>query len=98
MSEILRRLSGRTGHSARSGKGPGASSNGAEVLPQLRRRSDRAPSRKPGIGKRLILISAGIVCVSFIARIVYYLVGEEPPTTDKAFVEGNTYLVSSNHH
>jgi hypothetical protein len=54
--------------------------------------------RKPGIGKRLILISAGIVCVSFIARIVYYLVGEEPPTTDKAFVEGNTYLVSSNHH
>jgi membrane fusion protein, multidrug efflux system len=95
MSEILRRLSGRTGHSARSDKGPVPSSNGAEALPQLPTRSDRAPSRKPGVGKRLILISAGIVCVGIIARIGYHLLGEETPTTDKAVVEGYTYPVSS---
>jgi len=57
MSEILRRLSGRTGHSARSDKGPvTSSSKGAEALTQLATRSDRAPSRKPGVGKRLIQI------------------------------------------
>src|SRR5271165_35193 len=95
MSEILRRLRGRTGHSARSDKGPVTSSNGADALPQLPTRSDRAPSRKPGVGKRLILISAGIVCVGIIARIGYHLLGEETPTTDKAVVEGYTYPVSS---
>ena len=45
MSEILRRLSGRTGHSARSDKGSVTSPNGAEALPQLSTRSDRAPPR-----------------------------------------------------
>ena len=95
MSEILRRLSGRTGRSARSDKDPVASSNGAEALPQLPTRSDRDPSRKPGIGKRLILISAGIFCVGIIARIGYHLLGEATPTTDKAVVEGYTYPVSS---
>ena len=95
MSEILRRLSGRTGHSARSDKGPVTSSNGADALPQLPTRSDRAPSRKPGVGKRLILISAGIICVGIIARIGYHLLGEATPTTDKAVVDGYTYPVSS---
>jgi membrane fusion protein, multidrug efflux system len=95
MSEILRRFSGRTGHSARSDKGPVTSSNGADALPQLPTRSDRAPSRKPGVGKRLILISAGIICVGIIARIGYHLLGEGTPTTDKAVVEGYTYPVSS---
>jgi membrane fusion protein, multidrug efflux system len=95
MSEILRRLSGRTGHSARSDKGSVTSPNGAEALPQLSTRSDRAPPRKPGIGKRLILISAGIICVGIIVRIGYHLLGEATPTTDKAVVEGNTYPVSS---
>jgi membrane fusion protein (multidrug efflux system) len=95
MSEILRRLRGRAAHSARSDKGPVTSSNGAEALPQLPRRSDRAPSRKPGVGKRLILISAGIICVGSIARIGYHLLGEGTPTTDKAVVEGYTYPISS---
>ncbi len=95
MSEILRRLSGRTGRSARSDKGRVTSSNGAEALSRLLTRSDRAPSRKPGIGKRVILISAGIICVGIIVRIGYHLLGEATPTTDKAVVEGNTYPVSS---
>ena len=95
MSEILRRLSGRTGHSARSDKGPVTSSNGAKALAQLPTRSDRAPSRKPGVGKRLMLISAGIICVGITARIGYHLLGEGTPTTDKAVVEGYTYPVSS---
>ena len=95
MSGILRRLSGRTAHSARSDKGPVTSSNGAEALRQLPTRSDRAPSRKHGVGKRLILISAGIICVGIIARIGYHLLGEGTPTTDKAVVEGYTYPVSS---
>ncbi len=95
MSDILRRLGGRTGHSARSDKGPVTSSNGAEALPQLPTRSDRAPSRKPGIGKRLILISAGIFCVIIIARIGYRLLDEGTPTTNKAVIEGYTYPVSS---
>jgi membrane fusion protein, multidrug efflux system len=95
MSEILRRFSGRTGHSARSDKGPVTSSNGADALPQLPTRSDRAPSRKPGVGKRLILISAGIICVGIIARIGYHLLGEGTPTTDRGVVEGYTYPVSS---
>jgi membrane fusion protein, multidrug efflux system len=95
MSEILRRLRGRTGHSARFDKGPVTSSNGTEALPQLPTRSDHAPSRKPDVGKRLILISAGIICVGIIARIGYHLLGEATPTTDKAVVEGYTYPVSS---
>jgi membrane fusion protein, multidrug efflux system len=95
MSEILKRLSGRTGRSARSDKGRVTSSNGAEALSRLLTRSDRAPSRKPGIGKRVILISAGIICVGIIVRIGYHLLGEATPTTDKAVVEGNTYPVSS---
>jgi membrane fusion protein, multidrug efflux system len=95
MSEILKRLSGRTGRSARSDKGRVTSSNGAEALSRHLTRSDRAPSRKPGIGKRVILISAGIICVGIIVRIGYHLLGEATPTTDKAVVEGNTYPVSS---
>ena len=93
MSEILRRLSGRTAHSARSDKNPVTSSNGADALPQVA--SDPAPSRKPGVGKRLILLSAGIICLGTIGRIGYDLLGEETPTTDKAVVEGYTYPVSS---
>jgi len=96
MSEILSRLRGRTGHSARSDKGPVTSSNGAGALPQqLLTRSDRAPPRKPSVGKRLIQISAGIICVGIIARIGYHLLGEGTLTTDKALVEGYTYPVSS---
>jgi membrane fusion protein, multidrug efflux system len=95
MSEILRRLRGRTGHSARSDKGPVTSFNGAEALPQLPTRSGSAHSRKPGVGKRLIPISAGIICIGIIARIGYHLLGEGTPTTDKAVVEGYTYPVSS---
>jgi membrane fusion protein, multidrug efflux system len=95
MSETLRRLSGRTGRSARSDKGRVTSSNGAEALSRHLTRSDRAPSRKPGIGKRVILISAGIICVGIIVRIGYHLLAEATPTTDKAVVEGNTYPVSS---
>jgi membrane fusion protein (multidrug efflux system) len=95
MSAIIRRLSGRTGHSARSDKGPVTSSNGAEALPQPSARSDRAPPRKPGIGKRLILISVGTICFVNIVRISYHLLGEATPTTDKAVVVGNTYPISS---
>jgi membrane fusion protein, multidrug efflux system len=96
MSGILRRLSGRTGHSARSDKGQVTSSNGAEAIPQqLPTRSDRASFRKPGLGKQLILISAGIICVGIIAHIGYQLLGEGTPTTDKAVVDGYTYPVSS---
>ena len=96
MSEILSRLRGRTGHSARSDEGPVTFSNGAEALPQqLLTRSDRAPPRKPSVGKRLIQISAGIICVGIIARIGYHLLGEGTLTTDKALVEGYTYPVSS---
>jgi membrane fusion protein, multidrug efflux system len=96
MSEILRRLRGRTGHFARSDKGPVTSSNGAEALPhQLLRRSGRAPPRKSGAGKRLIQISAGIICVGIVARIGHHLLGEGTLTTDKAVVEGYTYPVSS---
>jgi membrane fusion protein, multidrug efflux system len=95
MSEILRRLSGRTGHSARSDKGPVTPSSGAEAIPQLPTRSDRAPSRTPRRGKRLILISAGIICAGILLRIGYHVVGEATPTTGKAVVEGNTYPVSS---
>ena len=96
MSEILRRLRGRTGHATRSDKGPVTSSNGAEALPQqLPTRSERAPPRKPGAGKRLIQISAGIICVVIVARIGHHLLGEGTLTTDKAVVEGYTYPVSS---
>ena len=95
MSEIRRRLSGGSGHSARSDKGPVTSSNGAEALPSPPTRRDRAPSSKHGIGKRLILISAGIICVGIIARIGYFLLGEATLTTEKAVVEGYTYPVSS---
>jgi len=95
MSDILRRFRGRTGHFARSDKAPITSSNGAEALPQLTTRSHHAPSRKPGDGKQLILISAGITCVGIIALVGFYLLREGTPTTDKAVVEGNTYPVSS---
>jgi membrane fusion protein, multidrug efflux system len=95
MSEILRRLRRRIGDSARSDKGPVTSSKGAEALPQLPARSGRAHSRKPGVGKRLFLISAGIICIGIIARIGYYLLGDGTPTTDKAVVEGYTYPISS---
>ena len=80
--------------SERSDKRP-ITSFGAEALPQLPTRSDRAPSRKPGVGKRLILITAGIICVGTIGRIRYHLLGEGTPTTNKAVVEGYTYPVSS---
>jgi membrane fusion protein, multidrug efflux system len=95
MSDILRRLRGRTGHFARSDKAPITSSTGAEALPQLTTRSDHAPFRKPGNGKQLVLISAGIICVGIIALIGFYFLREGTPTTDKAVVEGNTYPVSS---
>jgi len=97
MSEILRRLRvrGRTGRFARSDKGPVTSSNGSAALPQLPTRSGCAHSRKPGVGKRLVLIGAGIICVGIIARIGYHLLGEGILTTDKAVVEGYTYPVSS---
>jgi len=95
MSDILRRLRARTGHSARSDRGLVTSSNGADALPQLPTRSDRALSRKPGVGKRLILIGAGIICVGIIARIGYHLLGAGTLTTYKAVVEGYTYPVSS---
>jgi membrane fusion protein (multidrug efflux system) len=95
MSDILRRFRGRTAHFARSDKAPITSSNGAEALPQLTTRSHHAPSRKPGDGKQLILISAGITCVGIIALVGFYLLREGTPTTDKAVVEGNTYPVSS---
>ena len=49
---------------------------------------------KPGIGKRVILIGASIICVGSLAQIGYHLLGEGTPTTDKAVVEGNTYPVS----
>src|SRR5271165_2070992 len=97
MSEILRRLRvrGRTGRFARSDKGPVTSSNGSAALPQLPTRSGRAHSRKPGVGKRLVLVSAGIICIGIITRIGYHLLGEATPTTDKAVVEGYIYPVSS---
>jgi membrane fusion protein, multidrug efflux system len=92
MSQILGRLGARTAHSARSDRDPVASYDGAEAFPA---RSGRAPPRKPGIGKRLIFISAGTICVGMIARIVFHLLGESVPTTDRAVIEGNTYSVSS---
>src|SRR5260370_33105603 len=95
MSEILRRLSGGSAHSARSDKGHVTSSNGAEALRPPPTRRHRTPLWKPGIGKRLILISAGIICAGIIARIGNYLLWEATPTTEKAVVEGNTYPVSS---
>ena len=95
MSEILGRLGARTAHFARSDKDPFTSSNGAEALPPPPARSGPAPPRKPGVGKQLILISAGIICAGMIARIGFHLLGEATPTTDKAVVEGNTYSVSS---
>jgi membrane fusion protein, multidrug efflux system len=95
MPKILGRFRGRTAHSARSDKGPVTSSNGTKAPPQLPTRSSRASPWKPGVGKRLILISAGIICVGIIARTAYHLLGEATPTTDKAVVEGFTYSVSS---
>jgi membrane fusion protein (multidrug efflux system) len=95
MSEILTRFRGRIGHSARSAKGPVTPSNGADALPKLLKPSDGAHSRRPGVGKRLILASAGIICVGIVARIGYHFLGEGTPTTDKAVVEGYTYPVSS---
>lgn len=94
LSEILKLRSGETRQSARSAKAPVTSSNGAEAHTRLTAQNGRDPPRKSAVVKWLILISAGIICVSIIARIGYYLLGEETPTTDKAVVEGNTYLVS----
>ena len=95
MSKILRRLRGRTKHSARSDKDLVTSSNGPEALPQLPAGSGRAHFRKTGGGKRLILIGAGILCIGIIARFGYHLLWEGTPTTDNAVVEGYTYPVSS---
>jgi membrane fusion protein, multidrug efflux system len=95
MSEILRLRSGETGQSVRSAKVAVRSSNGSETHPQDAVRGSRDPPWKPDVVKWLILVSAGIICVSIIARIGYYLLLEETPTTDKAVVKGNTYLVSS---
>jgi membrane fusion protein, multidrug efflux system len=95
MSGILKPFKRRTEKSALSDKGSGTSSNGTDALPQLPTRSDRAPSRKAGVGNRLIVTSAGIICVGIIVRIGYHLLGEGTPTTDKAVVEGYTYPVSS---
>ena len=95
MSEILRRFGWGSGHSARFEKGPLTSSNGAEAVTSPPGKRGRASSRKPGIGKRLIVISAGIICFGIIARIAYYFLGDATPTTEKAVVEGHTYSVSS---
>jgi membrane fusion protein, multidrug efflux system len=95
MLEILRRLSGASSYSARSDKRPVMSSNRAEAFPSLPARHDRAPSWKPGIRRRLILISACIICVGIVVRIGYYLIGETTPRTEKAVVEGNTYAICS---
>ena len=95
MLEILRRITGSTGHAARSDKTPVASSDGTEAPPLLPTRNGRVPSWKPGVGMRLVLFSAGILCVGAITRIGYNFLGEETPTTDKAVVEGYTYPVSS---
>jgi membrane fusion protein (multidrug efflux system) len=95
MSEIVTRRSEQAGHSRWSGEVPVTSSNGAEPYPQLSARSDRDPSRKPGVGKPLILISAAIICVGIIAGIGYHLLAEETPATDKAVVEGYIYPISS---
>ena len=95
MSEFFRRFGWVSGHSARSHKGLLTSSNGAEAVPSPSIRRGRASSSKPGIGKRLILISAAIICFGIIARSGYYFLGEATPTTEKAVVEGYTYPVSS---
>ena len=95
MSGVLSRFGGGNGHSTRSDKGPVTSSNDAEALPSPPTRHDHASSRKPGIGRRLILVSAGIICFGFIARIGYDFLGDATPTTEKAVVEGYTYPVSS---
>jgi membrane fusion protein (multidrug efflux system) len=95
MSWIQRRFRERTDRSRRSDKGPVTSSDGAQDLPQRPARSDSVPSRKPGVGKQPILISAGIISVGIIALTGYHLLGEGTPTTDKAIVEGYTYIVSS---
>jgi membrane fusion protein, multidrug efflux system len=95
MSEIVTRRSEQAGHSRWSGEVPVPSSNGAEPYPQLSARNDRDPSRKPGVGKPLILISAAIICVGIIAGIGYHLLAEETPATDKAVIEGYIYPISS---
>jgi membrane fusion protein, multidrug efflux system len=95
ISGIHGRLTRKSKHSTRSNQGPVASSNGAEALPSPPTRRGRTPFWKPGTGKRLIFVSAGILCVGIIARIGYYLLGEATPTTEKAIVEGYTYPVSS---
>jgi hypothetical protein len=82
MSEIVTRRSEQAGHSRWSGEVPVPSSNGAEPYPQLSARNDRDLSRKPGVGKPLILISAAIICVGIIAGIGYHLLAEETPATD----------------
>ena len=69
MSQILRRLRREIGHFARSHKGPATSPNGAEAHPQPPTPSDRAPSREPGIGKRLVRIGVSIICVGILVPI-----------------------------
>src|SRR5271166_3425133 len=68
---------------------------GRENIEDFVHDSGQSAPWKPGVGKRLILISAGIICIGIIARIGYNLLGEATPTTDKAVVEGDTYPVSS---
>lgn len=95
MFSILRFRGRDTGNLERSAKAPAKSSPGDESRSRLRARSRRHASRSYAAGKWLVLISAGIICVSIVARICYYLIGQETLTTDKAVVEAYTYPVSS---
>jgi membrane fusion protein, multidrug efflux system len=95
MFSILRFRGRDSGRVARFAKAPAKSSPGDELRSRLRARNRRHASWKYAAGKWLILISAGIICVSIVARIWYYLIGEQTLTTDKAVVEAYTYLVSS---
>ena len=98
MFSILRFRGRNSGHLERSAEVPAKSSPpspGDEFRSRLRARNRRHAFRSYAVGKWLIFISAGIICFSIVARICYYLIGEQTLTTDKAVVEAYTYLVSS---
>src|ERR1700757_4411139 len=95
MFSILRFRGRDTSHLERSAKAPAKSSPGDEFRSRQRTRNRRHASRTYAAGKWLVLVSAGIICVSILARICYYLIGQETLTTDKAVVEAYTYLVST---
>ena len=95
MFSILRFRGRDNGHLERSAKAPAKSSPGDKFRSRPRTRNRRHASWTYAAGKWLVLISAGIICVSVVARIFYYLIGQETLTTDKAVVEAYTYPVSS---